>query len=48
MRLIVQHGENPESVVFIDAALNTLFSADAAYRAFAERCHRYNRGEGSA
>lgn len=48
MRLIVQHGENPEAVVSIDAALNTLVSADETYRSFAERCHRYDSGEGAA
>lgn len=50
-RSIYQHGENPEAVIFIDhisVALDSASEARRQFREFAERCHRYDDGEGIA
>ena len=47
-----QHGPNPESVLLVDGVSHLASGAEAAarvrreFREFAERCHRYDDGEG--
>jgi hypothetical protein len=42
LRTFIQHGQNPEAVMIVDVAIETIGGVEERYREFAEACHRHD------